>query len=55
MLTRNGSETWLVRKENEMALQRAEMRIVRWISGVVVPNAPERRSGKHFWAGTALR
>ena len=29
-----GSETWPVRKENEMALQRAEMRMVRWMSGV---------------------
>jgi len=25
----HGSETWLVRKENEVALQRAEMRMVR--------------------------
>ena len=30
----DGSETWLVRKENEMALQREEMRIVRWMCGV---------------------
>ena len=30
----HGSETWPVRKENEMALQRAEMRMVRWICGV---------------------
>ena len=26
--------TWLVRKENEMALQRAEMRMVRWMCDV---------------------
>jgi len=26
------SETWPVRKENEVALQRAEMRMVRWMS-----------------------
>ena len=25
----HGSETWSVRKENEVALQRAEMRLVR--------------------------
>jgi len=25
----HGSETWPIRKENEMALQRAEMRMVR--------------------------
>ena len=26
----DGSQTWPVRKENEVALQRAEMRTVRW-------------------------
>jgi len=26
------SETWPVRKENEVALQRAEMRMARWMS-----------------------
>ena len=30
----HGSETWPVRKENEMALQRAETRMVRWMCGV---------------------
>jgi len=30
----HGSETWLIRKENEVALQRAEMRMVRWVCGV---------------------
>ena len=29
-----GSETWPVRKENEVALQRAEMRMVRWMFGM---------------------
>jgi len=29
-----GSETWPVRKENEVALQRAEMRMVRWMCNV---------------------
>jgi len=29
----HGSETWPVRKENEVALQRAEMRTVRWMCG----------------------
>jgi len=28
------SETWPVRKENEMALQRAEVRMVRWMCGI---------------------
>jgi len=27
----HGSETWPVRKENEVALQQTEMRMVRWI------------------------
>ena len=31
---RHGSETRPVRKENEVALQRAEMRMVRWMCGV---------------------
>ena len=30
----HGNETWPVRKENEMALQRAEMRMVRWMCGI---------------------
>jgi len=28
------SETWPVRKENVVALQRAEMRMVRWMRGI---------------------
>jgi len=32
----HGSETWPVRKENEMALQRAEMRMDRWMCDVKV-------------------
>ena len=30
----HGSETWPVRKKNVVALQRAEMRMVRWICGI---------------------
>jgi len=30
----HGSETWPIRKENEVALQRAEMGIVRWMCGI---------------------
>jgi len=30
----HGSETWPVRKENEVALQWAEMRMVRWMCGM---------------------
>ena len=29
-----GTETWPVRKENEVALLRAEMRMVRWMCGI---------------------
>jgi len=30
----HGSETWPVEKENVVALQRTEMRMVRWMCGV---------------------
>jgi len=30
----HGSETWPIRKENEVALQQAEMRMVRWMCSV---------------------
>jgi len=30
----HGSESWPVRKENEVALQRAEIRMVRWMCNV---------------------
>jgi len=30
----DGSETWPIRKENEVALQRAEMSMVRWMCGI---------------------
>ena len=32
----HGSETWPARKENEVALQRADMRMVRWMCNVKV-------------------
>jgi len=32
----HGSETWPVRKENVVALQQEEMRMVRWMCGVKV-------------------
>jgi len=32
----HGSETWPVRKENVVALQRAEMRMVRWMCSIKV-------------------
>ena len=30
----HGSETWPIRMENEVALQQAEMRMVRWMCGI---------------------
>ena len=38
----HGSETWPVRKENETALQRAEMRMVRWMCGSATPGVAVR-------------
>jgi len=40
-----GSETWPVRKENEVALQRAEMRMVRWMCGVMPPDSSKYGPG----------
>jgi len=37
-----GSETWPVRKENEVALQRAEMRMVRWMHNKVKDRVPSK-------------
>jgi len=31
-----GSETWSIRKENEVAILRAELRMVRWMCGFKV-------------------
>jgi len=32
----HGSETWPVKKKNELTLQRAEMRMIRWMCGVKI-------------------
>jgi len=32
----HGSEMWPVKKENELTLQQAEMRVIRWMCGVKV-------------------
>jgi len=37
-----GSEAWPVRKENEVALQQVEMRMVRWMCDVKVKEFRER-------------
>jgi len=40
----HGSETWPVRKENEVALQQAEMRMVRWICDIKLQDrVPSKR------------
>ena len=33
---RHGSETWPAKKENELTLQRAEMRMIRWMCGIKI-------------------
>jgi len=38
----HGSETWPIRTENEVALQRAEMRMFRWMCGVKLQELRER-------------
>ena len=40
----HGSETWFVRKENDVALQRAETRMVRWMCGVKLKTDSQVRS-----------
>ena len=56
----HGSETWSVRKENEVALQWVEMRMVRWICGVnVIDRVPSKelreRLGLDDNLGTAAK
>jgi len=42
----HGSQTWPVREENVVALQRAEMRMVRWMCGIKL---------KHIFPSKELR
>ena len=53
------SETWPVRKENEVALQRAERRMVRWMCNVKVkdrvPSKELRERLAMVWACAAKR
>jgi len=39
----HGSDTWPVRKENEVALQWAEMRMVRWMCGIKLQDTVPRK------------
>jgi len=39
----HGSETWPVRKENEMVLQRTQMRMVRWMCGIQLKDSVPNR------------
>ena len=49
----HGSETWPVRKENEVALQRAEMRMVRWMCNVKVKDrVPSKELRERLGLGT---
>jgi len=38
----HGSETWPVRKENEVTLQRAELKMVRWMCNKVKDRVPSK-------------
>jgi len=55
------SETWPVRRENEVALQRAEMRMVRWMCDITVkdrvPSRVERETKirQHNLSSTAKK
>jgi len=39
----HGNETWPLRKENEVALQLAEMRMVRWMCGIKLQDRVPRK------------
>ena len=41
----HGSEAWPVKKENELTLQQAEMRMIRWMCG---GNITDRFSSSEF-------
>ena len=38
-----GSENWPARKENEVALQRAKMRMVSWMCGINLTDSSKKR------------
>jgi len=42
----HGSETWPVRKENVVALQRAEMRMVRWMCGIKLKDKTPKKGAE---------
>ena len=49
-VTLPGSETWPVRKENVVALQRAEMRMVRWMCGIKLKDRlPSKELRDRLW------
>ena len=54
----HGSETWPVRKENVMALQQAEIRMVRWICGINLKDRlprKELRETRYRWIALVLQ
>jgi len=38
----HGSDTWPVKKENKLRLQRVEMRMIRWMCGVKITDRTSR-------------
>jgi len=52
----HGSETWPARKENKVTLQRAEIKIVRWMYGVTVRDSSlVVQQNRLRWHGHELR
>jgi len=50
----HGSETWPVSKENEVALQRAKMTMVRWMCGIKLKDRfPSKELRQHSIGITA--
>jgi len=35
----HGSETWPMKKENELTLKQAEMRVIRWMCGIKIKDS----------------
>jgi len=53
-----GSETWPARKENEVAIQWAEIRMVRWMCDVMVKDRIPSTTAKQvamIWACVAKK
>jgi len=51
----HGSETWPVRKENKVALQQAEITMVRWMCGIKLQGrVPSKGLGERLWLDNTI-